>query len=49
VLGVGLARGVEALHLPTVGAIVTSWVVTLPAGATLSVIFFFILRAIFGG
>jgi PiT family inorganic phosphate transporter len=49
VLGVGLARGVEALHLPTVGAIVTSWVITLPAGATLSVIFFFILRAIFGG
>ena len=48
VLGVGLARGVEALHLPTVGAIVTSWVVTLPAGATLSVIFFFILRAVFG-
>ena len=48
VLGVGLARGVEALHLPTVGAIVTSWVVTLPAGATLSVIFFFILRSVFG-
>ena len=49
VLGVGLARGVEALHLPTVGAIVTSWVVTLPAGATLSVIFFFIMRSVFGG
>ncbi len=48
VLGVGLARGVEALHLPTVGAIVTSWVVTLPAGATLSVIFFFILQAVLG-
>ena len=48
VLGVGLARGVEALHLPTVGAIVTSWVVTLPAGATLSVIFFFTLRSVFG-
>ncbi|MEK9542847.1 MAG: inorganic phosphate transporter, partial [Luminiphilus sp.] len=49
VLGVGLARGVEALHLPTVGAIVTSWVVTLPAGATLSVIFFYALRFSFGG
>jgi PiT family inorganic phosphate transporter len=48
VLGVGLARGVEAVHLPTVGAIVTSWVVTLPAGATLSVIFFFLLRTAFG-
>jgi len=48
VLGVGLARGVEALHLPTVGAIVTSWVVTLPAGAGLSVMFFYILKTIFG-
>ena len=48
VLGVGLARGVEALHLPTVGAIVTSWVVTLPAGAGLSVLFFYILKTLFG-
>ena len=48
VLGVGLARGVEALHLPTVGAIVTSWVVTLPAGAGLSVLFFYLLKAMFG-
>ena len=48
VLGVGLARGVEALHLPTVGAIITSWVVTLPAGAGLAVVFFYVLSAIFG-
>ena len=48
VLGVGLARGVEALHLPTIAAIITSWVVTLPAGAGLAVIFFYILSAIFG-
>lgn len=48
VLGVGLARGVEAVHLPTVGVIVTSWVITLPAGAGLSVIFFFTLQAVFG-
>ena len=48
VLGVGLARGVEAVHLPTVGAIVTSWLVTLPAGAGLSVVFFFALQGIFG-
>jgi PiT family inorganic phosphate transporter len=48
VLGVGLARGVEALHLPTIAAISTSWVVTLPAGAGLAVIFFYILSAIFG-
>jgi len=48
VLGVGLARGVEAVHLPTVGAIVTSWLVTLPAGAGLSVLYFFVLKGVFG-
>jgi len=48
VLGVGLARGVEALHLPTIGAIITSWVVTLPAGAGLAVVFFYVLSAVFG-
>jgi len=26
-----------------------SWVITLPAGAALSIIFFFTLKAIFGG
>jgi PiT family inorganic phosphate transporter len=48
VLGVGLARGVEALHLPTIWAIVSSWVVTLPAGAGLAIVFFYILQSIFG-
>ena len=48
VLGVGLARGVEAVHLPTVGAIVPSWLVTLPAGAGLSVLYFFVLKGVFG-
>jgi PiT family inorganic phosphate transporter len=48
VLGVGLARGVEALHLPTIWAIVSSWVVTLPAGAGLAIVFFYILKAVFG-
>ena len=48
VLGVGLARGVEALHLPTIWAIVSSWVVTLPAGAGLAIVFFYILQSVFG-
>lgn len=48
VLGVGLARGVEALNLRTVGAIFASWLVTLPAGAGLAIIFFYILSAVFG-
>ena len=47
VLGVGMARGIAALNLGVVRNIVVSWVVTLPAGAGLSIIFFFILKAIF--
>ena len=46
VLGVGIARGVSALNVSVVKNIVISWVVTLPAGATLSIVFFFILSAI---
>ncbi len=47
VLGVGMARGIAALNLSVVRNIVVSWVVTLPAGAGLSIIFFFILKGIF--
>ena len=49
VLGVGLAHGVAALNLRVIGTIFTSWVVTLPAGAALSIIFFYVLKGIFGG
>ena len=47
VLGVGLARGIAALNLRMVGNIFTSWVITLPAGAILSIIFFYVFKAIF--
>ncbi|WP_421682639.1 inorganic phosphate transporter [Stutzerimonas urumqiensis] len=47
VLGVGLARGIGALNLGVIGKIFMSWLVTLPIGAVLSIIFFFILQAIF--
>nr|WP_220099429.1 inorganic phosphate transporter [Alteromonas lipotrueiana] len=47
VLGVGLARGISALNLGIVRNIVVSWVITLPAGAILSVIFFYSLKGIF--
>ena len=47
VLGVGLARGIAAINLNVVRTIFISWVVTLPAGAFLSIIFFFILKGIF--
>ena len=49
VLGVGLARGIGALNLGMIGKIFMSWLITLPVGAALSIVFFFILRGIFGG
>jgi PiT family inorganic phosphate transporter len=46
VLGVGLARGIDAIDLRVVGRILVSWVVTIPAGAFLAIIFFFIFKTI---
>ena len=46
VLGVGMARGIEAIDLRVVTRIFVSWVVTIPAGAILAIIFFFLFRAI---
>ena len=48
ILGVGLAVGRESLNYRQIGAIFMSWLVTLPAGAALSIFFFFIFRAIWG-
>jgi PiT family inorganic phosphate transporter len=48
VLGVGFARGIAALNLRVIGAIFMSWVITLPAGAILSILFFFMLKGMFG-
>lgn len=48
VLGVGLARGIAAVDLRVVGSIFASWLITLPAGAILAIIFFYTLRGIFG-
>lgn len=47
VLGVGLARGIGALNLRMVGSIFLSWLITLPAGAGLSIVFFFFLKGVF--
>ena len=47
VLGVGMARGIAAINMSVVRNIVVSWVVTLPVGAGLSIIFFWIMKAIF--
>jgi PiT family inorganic phosphate transporter len=48
VLGVGMARGIGALDMRVVLNIIISWLVTLPAGALLAMIFFFCLKGIFG-
>jgi PiT family inorganic phosphate transporter len=47
VLGVGMARGIAAINIGVVRNIVVSWVITLPAGAALSIVFFFIIKSIF--
>ncbi len=48
VLGVGLARGIGALDLRVVLNIIISWIVTLPAGALMAMVFFFFLKGVFG-
>lgn len=47
ILGVGFARGIAALNLGIIRNIIASWVITLPAGAIFSIIFYYILSAIF--
>ena len=48
VLGVGFAKGIAAINMRVVRTIFISWVITLPAGAILAILFFHILKAIFG-
>ena len=47
ILGIGFARGIAALNLTVIRNIISSWVVTLPAGAFFAIVIFYILRAIF--
>ena len=47
ILGVGFARGIAAINLGIIRNIVASWFVTLPAGAVISIIVYYILNAIF--
>jgi len=47
VIGVGLAKGVSHLNIASIGRIITSWLVTIPIGATLCILFYVILRLIF--
>lgn len=47
VLGIGIARGIGALNLSVVGRIFTSWVITLPVGAILAIVYLEIFTLIF--
>ena len=47
VLGVGLARGIAALNLRVIAVIFGSWLITLPAGAGLAILFFFFFKGAF--
>lgn len=49
VLGVGIARGLAALNLTVIRNIFMSWIITLPAGGVLAIIFFYILKTVFAG
>lgn len=46
VLGVGMARGIAAINMGVVRNIVVSWVITLPIGAGLSILFFWAMTAV---
>lgn len=48
VLGVGFARGIAALNMRVIGNIFMSWVITLPAGALMAIVFFYMFKGMFG-
>ena len=47
VIGVGLARGLEAIDLSVIKKIIISWLLTLPIAAGTSIVIFLLLRTIF--
>ena len=48
VIGVGLVNSVNALDLKQIYRIILSWLVTIPMGAFLTILFYVLLRFIFG-
>ena len=47
IIGIGLAHGIAAINMRVISSIFVSWIITLPSGAILSIIFFKILQAMF--
>ena len=48
VIGVGLVNSVNALDVKQIFRIILSWLVTIPMGAFLTILFYVLLRFIFG-
>jgi PiT family inorganic phosphate transporter len=48
ILGVGMARGIAAIDMQLVRDIFLSWVITVPAGALLSMLFFYCIELVLG-
>jgi PiT family inorganic phosphate transporter len=48
VIGVGLARGLDAVNLRVMRSIIYSWLLTLPAAAGLTIFFYWIIRYLSG-
>ena len=48
VMGVGMTSGLAAVDLRVVRDIVASWLITLPVGAIMAIVFFFTLKGIVG-
>jgi len=48
VIGVGLAKGVAHIDLTSIGRIILSWIITIPVGASLTILFYVLLRIVFG-
>jgi len=46
VIGVGLARGMAALNLGIIRSIVNSWLITIPASGVLTILIYFVLKAV---
>lgn len=47
ILGVGFARGIGALNISVIRNILMSWIITLPAGAILAIVYFYIVKELF--
>ena len=48
VIGVGLANSAKDIDWPSVYRIFASWVITIPIGAVLTILFYVFLRVLFG-